>query len=193
MNLRVNAPSARPQLTDTTTILEKKEKLDTLVEKAKQQILELKDDILSGGGSPTPEQKKQMTVYMDFLKKVDLEQRTLANSIEQADREADLKEQQRRKRAREIKEAKEPPPVYMYELRAMNQKILTGEDLAARRAEAQKVKPVVASGGYTGFRVAPDICKMDFNYFTPEQDDADLLWKGHGAVTEVKTRSRRRS
>lgn len=41
----------RPRLMDTQTILEKKEKLDTLVEKAKQQILELKDIIVSGAAS----------------------------------------------------------------------------------------------------------------------------------------------
>lgn len=33
------------------------------------------------------------------------------------------KQQERHKRSREIREAKEAPPVYMYELRAMNQKV----------------------------------------------------------------------
>lgn len=69
--------------------------------------------------------------------------------------------------------------------------VLTKEDKTARRSEAQKIKPVIPSGGFTGFRVAPDICQMDFNYFTPDVDDSDLLWKGDGAVIDIKNRKRR--
>lgn len=43
----VAAPSGLPRL-DSKTILEQKGKLDAMVENAKQQILDLKEDIQSG-------------------------------------------------------------------------------------------------------------------------------------------------
>lgn len=49
MSSKVAASLALPRL-DSKTILEQKSKLDTLVDNAKQQILELKEDIQSGAG-----------------------------------------------------------------------------------------------------------------------------------------------
>lgn len=69
--------------------------------------------------------------------------------------------------------------------------VLTKEDRSARRSEAQKITPVIPSGGFTGFRVAPDICNMDFSYLTPDVDDSKLLWKGDGAIIDIKNRKRR--
>lgn len=61
---------------------------------------------------------------------------------------------ERRQAAMEIQQPKAAPVVRMEELRAMNMIRLDDSDLRARYELAQKPKPIVPSGGFTGFRWA---------------------------------------
>ena len=52
----------------------------------------------------------------------------------------------------------------LQELRDANQEQLDSDTYEARKADAFKNrKRVVPSGGLAGFRVAPDLCGIDFN------------------------------
>lgn len=76
-----------------------------------------------------------------------------------------------------VHKPKAPPPVRMEELRALNIVRLDPEDVKVRTEQAQKPKAIVPSGGYTGFRVAPDLRRMDFRDEDPNDPDKLEGWR----------------
>lgn len=82
-----------------------------------------------------------------------------------------------RKAARVVHKPKAPPPVRMEELRALNMIRLDPEDAKARTEQAQKPKAIVPSGGFTNFRVAPDLRRIDFRDDDPNDPEKLESWR----------------
>ena len=76
-----------------------------------------------------------------------------------------------------VHKPKAPPMVRMEELRALNQTRLDPDDVKLRTEQAQKPKGIIPSGGFTGFRVAPDLRRMDFTDDDPSDPDKVESWR----------------